>query len=228
MDDKGVTIVIPVLDRVHTLEPVVKSINENTENPYIIFVRSPGRKEVQAELQRIFEKYDNTEYRKRDVSPNVGDYASKINLALNLVFTEWLFCGADDLKFYPNWFENAMKVAHEGIYVIGTQDLGNPRVKRGTHSTHTLVHTQYARDEGCTADGLPGQVLCPRYWHEYCDDELVGVAKKRGIWAFAHDSVVEHLHPHWGKAPTDPSYDQQQIRLNFSKSLYLSRQKLWT
>lgn len=228
MGDNEVTIIVPVLDRVHTLEPLVQSINDNTEKPYIIFVRSPGRPEVREELQRIFFKYDNTEYRKRQITPQIGDYASKINMCVGWIFTDWFLCGADDLRFHPNWFENAMKFDAPGINVIGTQDLGNPRVLRGRHSTHCLVRTSYARDEGLTVDQKPGEVLSPRYWHEYCDDELVGVAQHRKIWAFANDSVVEHMHPHWGKAETDASYNQQEMRMTFSRSLYLSRKSLWT
>ena len=167
------------------------------------------------------------EYRRCPVSTPIGDYARKVNLCVSQVFTEWLFTGADDLKFHPNWFENAMKVRTEDKFVIGTQDLGNPRVLRGIHSTHSLVHTEYAREYGLTVDNTPGVVLCQGYWHEYVDDELVGVAKKRGIYAFANDSIVEHMHPHWGKAENDSSYTAQDSRLAYSRPLYTRRKGMW-
>ncbi len=224
---EGVTVVVPVLDRVQNLAPLMESICANTIDPYVMFVYSPGKDEVKAELSRLFNLYPNMEYRRCPVSTPKGDYARKVNLCLDQVFTQWLFTGADDLKFHPNWFENAMRVATDNIHVIGTQDLGNPRVLQGIHSTHTLVRTKYAREFGLTVDGTPGNVLCTGYWHEYCDDELVGVAKKRGIWAFAHDSIVEHMHPNWGKANTDDSYNLQGTRLVESKGLYAQRKLRW-
>lgn len=226
--EAGVTILMPVLDRVQGMEKVIKSANENTKDPHIIIVNSPGREAVKEELQRLFKLYVNVEWRTINVTHQPGDYARKINLALEWVFTDWFLTGADDIKFHPNWFENAMKVATDGIQVIGTNDLGSQRVMQGHHSTHTLVNTEYARDKGLTIDNMPGEVMSPQYWHEYMDDELVGVAKKRGIWAFAGDSIVEHLHPNWGKAETDSSYVQQRIRMLTSKGTYYMRRRAWT
>jgi len=40
------------------------------------------------------------------------------------------------------------------------------------------------------------------YWHEGCDVEFAATARSRGTYAFAADSIVEHLHPLWGKART--------------------------
>lgn len=226
--DKGVTVIVPVLDRIDNWEPLVKSINDNTNDAYIIFVRSPGLDKPKTALLDIFNKYDNTDIRRNPSVTGPGDYAKKINLVAPFVFTEWFLCGADDLKFHPNWFENAMKVATDEVHVIGTNDLGNPRVLEGRHSTHSLIRTEYVKEYGLTADCRVGEVLHTGYWHEYVDDELCGVAQKRNIWAFAQDCIIEHLHPHWGKAEYDESYNQQSMRMTYSRSLFLSRKKLWT
>ena len=225
--DKGVTIIMPVLHRVEGMEKVIKSAIENTLNVYFILIRSLGEVAVDQEMKRLFALYDNVEYRHVTVPPGPGDYARKLNLAVPLVFTEWFLAGADDIRFHPNWFENAMNVATPNIHVIGTNDLGNPRVMQGRHSTHPLIRTSYAMEKGLTIDNKPGEVMSPSYWHEYMDDELIGVANKRQIWAFAKDSIVEHLHPNWGKAPTDPSYDEQAMRMVYSRSVYHQRRRAW-
>jgi hypothetical protein len=71
-------------------------------------------------------------------------------------------------------------------------------------------------------------VLFEGYPHEYVDDEFVGTARKRGAWAFAADSHVEHLHPSWGKAPMDPMYAAQRKRMTAGAMIYRSRRPLWT
>lgn len=227
MDHKGVTILVPVLDRVQNWEPLIQSINANTEDPWIIFIQSPNR-EVKDKLTELFIKYDNVEYFTMQNATTKGDYARKINKASNMVFSEWFFTGADDLRFYPNWFENAMNLANDNVHVIGTNDMGSRRVMKGLHSTHTLVRTEYAREHGLTVEQKPGLVLCETYWHEFVDDELVGMAKKLGVWAFAYDSFVEHMHPCWGKGVDDASYQQQGERMAYSRATFENRQKLWT
>lgn len=157
--EKGVTILMPVLDRVEGMEKVIKSANKNTKDPYIIMIKSPGREAVTVEMQRLFKLYDNIEWRTLDATCQPGDYARKINLALEWVFTEWFLTGADDIKFHPSWFENAMRVVTPNTQVIGTNDLGNLRTVQGEHSTHTLVNTKYARERGLTVDNIPG-IFC--------------------------------------------------------------------
>ena len=46
------------------------------------------------------------------------------------------------------------------------------------------------------------------YPHLFCDNELIQTAKRRRAFVSAQDCVVEHLHPHWGLAPSDELYDR--------------------
>ena len=73
----------------------------------------------------------------------------------------------------------------------------------------------------------PGKLLHEGYPHEYVDDEFVQTAKKRGAWAFAEASIVEHLHPSWGKAPRDKLYDAQRQRMNAGRVVLNRRRHLW-
>jgi hypothetical protein len=136
-----------------------------------------------------------------------------------------IFTGACDLAFHVGWLEACERRIDAGAQVVGTNDLGNPRVIAGDHSTHTLMTRAYA-SLPCI-DGSPGP-LFEGYRHEQLDDELVGTAKARGVYAHADDAHVEHLHPNWGKAPTDATYDAQTERMRADRGLFRRRRRLWT
>lgn len=156
--------------------------------------------------------------------PGKGDFAAKINMGFRQTQEEFVFCGATDLKFWPQWEQQALTVAERSnAGVIGTQDKGNALVKRGVHSTHPLVRRSYI-DEYGTWDGT-GEVYCELYDHQYVDLELVETAKMRGQWAFAKRSVVEHLHPVWGKGVQDETYTKAFRSVTSDRALYQRRMR---
>src|SRR5438477_8035115 len=217
---KELAILIPALRRPQNVQPLVQSIRATTKVDYeIVFVLSPGD---EAERKAV-EESNSTFYVMDANYEGKGDYARKINFGYSMSDAEWYFTGADDLRFHPWWFENAMRI---GTCVIGTNDLGNPRVKAGMHSTHSLVNKQYIVEQGTIDE--PNKILHEGYPHEYVDDEFVETAKRRGCWGLALASHVEHLHPFWGKAQTDDLYEASgQWRLRASRLLYARRRHLW-
>lgn len=157
----------------------------------------------------------------------VGDYARKINAAFLVSDAPFLFTGADDLDFHEGWCEAALRRMEDPrIGVVGTQDLGNPVVLAGEHSTHSLVRRSYVYHPGAVI-GMPGAVLNPDYPHEWCDNELVATAQARGAFVFAEDSIVEHLHPNWDKAAIDPIYSAAVERSRVGERLFYHRRHLW-
>lgn len=217
-----VSILIPVLRRPQNIQPLVESVEANTKDFELLFIASPGDEEEIAELENQNQYYGimNAGYE------NAGDYARKINAGFNSTEAEWYFLGADDLRFYPNWFEYAM-VVHErtGACVIGTNDLGNPLVMKGLHSTHSLVLGDYA--SRCGTIDEPGKILHESYPHEYVDNEFVETARCRMAWAFSQKSIVEHLHPNWKKSKMDSIYAAQSNRMQAGKKIYERRSRLW-
>ena len=158
--------------------------------------------------------------------PEAADFARKINWAFPQTDAPFVFQGADDLRFHERWDEHALRVAeHRGAGVIGTNDLGNPLVKRGGHSTHTLIRRSYIDTYGGTYDDS-GLVFCEKYDHQYVDNEFVQTAIRRGQWAFSKRSIVEHLHPHWRKSPTDATYAKATRATLEDGKLYVRRMKL--
>ena len=214
-------ILIPVLRRPQNVCPLLQSIEANTpmDMDYdVIFITSPGDVEEQQEIN----KHVATLLHMDRPFENRGDYARKINYTYTQVQADWYFLGADDLSFHAGWYEAARAV---GKPVTGTNDLGNQRVIRGEHATHSLVSRTYVETYG-TIDQR-GRVLHEGYPHEYVDDEFVETAKRRRSWGFAKDSIVEHLHPNWGKAPVDDIYMQQAQRMIRGRQLYQQRRRLW-
>lgn len=73
-----------------------------------------------------------------------------------------------------------------------------------------------------------GNYVAQGYASRNCDDELVETAKYRQAWAFAADSVVEHMHPCWKKAPDDGMYRQQALRMDYGRPIFEKRKHLWS
>jgi hypothetical protein len=217
--DRDLVIAIPALGRAHLIEGVYRSALKATPGARVVFACTEGDVEVLAEVERVGGELVLFPPRA------VGDYAVKINGVYLRTRERLIFTGATDIVFHPGWFEAAVACLTPGIGVVGTNDLGSPRVMAGEHSTHSLVTREYADRYG-TIDG-PGKILHPGYWHEFCDDELVNTAKKRGSWRFAVKAAVEHRHPNWGKAEPDEMYAAQRDRMRRSLLEYRLRRRRW-
>lgn len=213
-------VLVPMLGRPHRVAPLVDSIRATTDGCMILFCTSPGDIKVHQAIQ-------DAQCPRIEVNfQQVGDYARKINTGLRVTTQPLIFCGADDLLFHPGWFTAATAQLTGTIGVVGTNDLGSPRVMSGQHSTHSLVTRHYAETMG-TID-RPGEIFHEGYWHEYVDDEQVATAQFRGMFAFAPDAHVEHLHPNWGKAPNDGLYIQQRRRMAIGRQVFNQRKRMWT
>lgn len=217
---RDLAIIVPMLGRAHRVVPLVESIRAATPAARIVFCTTPGDDDVVRAVDALgLERFTVGRYQ-------TGDWARKINTGYRFTSEPYLFTGADDLHFHAGWYGAALAQLGPGIGVVGTNDLGAPRVMAGQHATHMLVTRAYA-DEFGTIDG-PGAIAAECYPHEYTDDEIVGTARYRGAWAFAVDSHVEHLHPDWGKAPTDDMYRGQRDRMRRGRRLFQIRQRRWT
>lgn len=216
-----VLVIVPVLRRPHNAAPLAASLDVATPEPHrLLFVASPGDTEEHEACRAT-----GADLLIIDREPGPGDYMVKINTAYRASTEELIFLAADDLSFHRGWLPPLLRKVDQGFGVIGTNDLGNPRVLRGEHSTHSLVTRIYADTFG-TIDG-PG-ILHEGYDHNFCDTEMVETAKHRGAWAFCSDSVVEHMHPHWSKSQDDDTYRRGQRRFGRDRSLFEGRRHQWT
>lgn len=218
-----VVILIPVLRRPQNIAPLVESIRNSTTGNYeILFICSPGDEEEICELECQKQSYITMD---KSYAGN-GDYSRKINTGFSKIDAEWYFLGADDLRFQRGWLEAAMETHRTtNACVIGTNDMGNPLVLSGHHSTHSLVLGEYIQE--CGTIDEPRKILHEGYSHNFCDTELVETAKWRGAWAFSKESVVAHQHPDWGRGKRDEIYDLGKRDFHKDSQLHETRKNLW-
>lgn len=222
-----IAILVPVLGRPQRAAEVFESALVASAEPHrMIFLCSPGDHD---EINACYETDAQVEV--VDWEAGRGDWARKINYGLTLTDEPYVLLGADDLLFHDGWDIAALRVAEKGFGVIGTNDLGNATVMRGEHSTHPLCARAYAETWGTVDE--PEKLLHEGYQHQWVDTELVQTAKVRGQWAFAADSIVEHLHPLWPdgkgghKGVMDDTYRKALSTPREDHRLYSQRKRLW-
>lgn len=219
-DGHGLVILVPMLGRPHRVNPLLESIRAVTPAAKVLFMLTMNDGDVRRAVIESGSSFHEMAFRQ------TGDYATKINTGVSLTTEPLIFTAADDLKFHLGWFEAALAALTPGIGVVGTNDLGNPRVMAGQHATHFLVTREYAQ-LGTIDQPNSGMIFSPQYPHEFIDDELIGTARYRRAWAMAIDAHVEHLHPNWGKGQLDGLYLQQRRRMQIGRTIYERRRHLW-
>lgn len=212
-----IDILVPVRDRPQNVVPLLASVKANTKVPHrVVFLVHPDDGDEISALYKAGAIYIR--------SPEHG-YAHKINLGASLSQAEFIFLGADDLSFHPDWDRAAIDRYHEtGKPVVGTNDLGNATVMAGRHATHSLVHRSYL---ACGTIDDPSKLLHEGYVHNWVDTEFIDTAKKRDAFTFAADSHVEHLHPFWHKGPDDHIYEMGRQGYRQDRRLYQKRRRFW-
>lgn len=212
-------VLVPMLGRPQAVSPLLASIEASTPAPYrVVFVCTPGDTAVAAVTAA------GADLLTVDFAP--GDYSRKINTGIAATTEPFIFTGASDLRFHPGWLEAALACVDDTAGVIGTNDLGNPRVLSGEHSTHSLLVRSYVERYGTIDE--PAKAMHEGYRHNFCDTEMVETAKARGAWRFAADSIVEHLHPNWAKGEADETYRIGQQGFIRDQHRYHRRRQLWT
>lgn len=219
-DGADLVILVPLLGRADRFPVMAASAAATAPAARVLYCATPGDSAVldalnQVGAQRILVPWQP-----------VGDYARKINTGYACTTETLLFLAADDVVFHPGWVQAACAQLTPGIGVVGTNDLGSPRVMAGLHSTHSLVTRSYVDTYGTIDE--PGKVLHEGYPHEYVDDEFVETARYRNAYAHAPDCRVEHYHANWGKAPVDSLYQAQRHRMVAGRPIYRARRPLWT
>lgn len=215
------TTLVPIRSRYENIDRLVQSWRDTTPGE-LVFILGPEEDSAQVHdaLMGYLDSDDNIH-----VITAPGDtYPIKMNYGAASTASSWIFLGADDITFHPGWWEATQEARDAGYQVIGTNDLGNPRVLAGRHSTHTLVSRAYV--ERGTVD-VPGDVVHRGYYHWFVDDELISTAKARGVWTPCLAAIVEHHHPVWGKAEVDKIYALGDEHKEEDKELFNNRRSLW-
>lgn len=200
-----ICILVPVLGREHQIEPLLENIAETTEVDHrVVFICSPTDPAREACLA------SDAETIVVSWAPDRADFAMKINYAYEQIVEDWYFQAATDLSFRSGWDTKALQCAEVNrVGVVGTNDLGNPLVMRGHHSTHILFSRAYIEQYGGTFDDS-GTVFTTAYDHQFIDTEFIQTALARKQFRPARHSIVEHMHPHWKKGEMDATYEKSE------------------
>ncbi len=213
----NLAILVPVLARPHRVAPLLDAIEATTPGVRVLFLADdydrPEHEAIGRELSRTGVRVE--------LDTSGGNYAAKINSGIGLTDEPYIFTAADDLEPQAGWLEAAMAAMVHGAQVVGVNDL----IERSrNHATHFLIAREYA--EQPAIDGSRGPFF-EGYHHWYCDDELLATARKRGVYAYAPDAEVLHLHPMSGRAEDDATYAKGRERMRADRRLFTERGQLW-
>jgi len=193
-------VIVPVLGRPQNAAPFMESLRASTEDARVYAVSQDGD---EATFNAWIAAGANV------LTASGTTFAEKVNHGYRNTGEPWLFITGDDVRFHDRWLIHARVIAGNRHHVVGTNDLGNPRVMAGEHGTHLLIRRSYVDEVGASWDG-PKIVCHEGYRHNFVDDEIVTAAKQRGVWISARSSIVEHLHPLFGKGHPDEVYELGQ------------------
>lgn len=194
-----VAVIVPVLRRPQNADPFMTSLRASTGLTRVYVVADA----MDVETKDAWREAGADEV----ITGSAGTFAAKVNTGYAFSKEPWLFIVGDDVMFRPGWLDHAQHVARtQRASVVGTNDLANPRVMSGQHATHLLIARSYVDQQGASWDG-PGSVCHEGYRHWFVDDEIVTTARQRGVWAMALGSIVEHMHPLFGKGDNDEVYE---------------------
>lgn len=214
---------IPVLGRPEGVARVAWSLV--TASPHVrrVFICSAGHDEDIQACEKT-----GADVLIADWEPGWADFAKKIDLGFHATHEPWVFQGATDVIFEKDWDKAVLRCAEEtGALVVGTWDGANPMVKRGRHSTHTLIARSYCEDPGASWDG-PSTVFSTAYDHQCVDNELLELARRRGVWTFCRDARVLHHHPIFDKTvERDATYVKGLANSRRDIQIFVQRRKRW-
>ena len=197
-------VLVPVLNRPQNVLPLVRSFLKNC--PASATLHLVGDMVTDPDEYAAFTDATSSERVVWEQTTSAHTWPEKINVGYRRVVADWYLCAADDVRFHKDWWGQTATLRElPRIGVIGTNDLGNPRVMEGSHTCHPLVRREYAQQG--TWD-VPNSIACEAYQHWYVDNEIVITARMRNAWGMAIDAVVEHLHPYWkpGEVEWDETY----------------------
>ena len=205
-----VGIFIPAM-RAARLGALVANIHEATPQPHHIYVMSN-----RVSCLRAVRGLDGvTAWRDR-----LRPWGHRLNALYRRTSERYFFCGADDVRFWSGWLSQAMRVMESVDGVVVPSDRLNQA------GTLALVSRHYIDTESGCVD-RPRTVIYPGYRHNFSESELFWTARKRHRFAYATESVVEHLHHLNAKRPFDEVDALGYEHWAEDEALFNSRRHLW-
>lgn len=138
------------------------------------------------------------------------------NVAYGAVGVDWYVLGADDIRWRAGWLRQALAVAEEtGAHVVGLND--------GGHTDLNAYAPHYMASRHFCESVLEGHIAPPQYKSWWFDREVCERALAQDAYAPAWDAWAEHLHPDWGQAANDATYELGRRHHDEDRLLYERR-----
>jgi hypothetical protein len=212
-----VAIIIPTMGRPHRIGETVQNVAETSDARCHFVIEATDTETREAIIGEGLDKWTEGDF---------GTYAKCINAGYKDCPEAILMTSDDDCVYHEGWLEAALDIFRSGAMIVGTNDLHNPHVLAGKHSTHSLVDRRYLDELGAVIDQGPGSFMF-EYDHNYTDAELVETAKARGVFTPCLESVVEHIHPEFGGRPPDETWHKTRRAVQADYDIFCQRRKLW-
>jgi hypothetical protein len=193
----SLSVVVPTLGRPHRISKLTINLLDNTPDAdwEVIWVIDTDDFESQKAV---------AELRRAGCGTRLcsGTFPHKMNVGVADATKDLILPGGDDMYFRKGWYEKVLKEFQDpAIQVVGTNEL-TAKTKSGDHSNFPVVRRSYIEDPG-SSWGQKGLLFFEGYHHNFVETEVISLARARGAWKFAHDSIIEHHHPNWGTRERD-------------------------
>jgi len=149
-------------------------------------------------------------------------FAGAINTAVRLLDNEYFMGSNDDLVFHPNWLPPLLELS-KTYGLVGINDMGNHPMGE-KNAAFWLVNRRY---QPKAVPGYPEDLVCEEYFHNFTDTEISLVAQAYGEYYYCRESIVEHMHPAWGKGEHDETYAKQDNTWTHDENIFYERSSFW-
>ena len=217
MNPNKVAILMPTIWRANRMKENVENLYDVTSKDDIDIIFIIEKDDVESiEMSRKLDAITLINQRARN-------FAGAVNTAVRTLTHNYFFGGSDDFLFHKDWLPPLLELS-KNYGMVGTNDLGNPQVAAGELAVSYLVRRDYV-SKACI--GNPENLLYEGYMHNFTDTELTETAIYNKEYVYCPDSIVEHMHPAWGKSPVDETYKLQDGTWGPDTQLFFHRRSLW-
>jgi len=221
---KKISVILPTYNRPFLLLQSVESLwNVAVDYSIELILMIDGDKDSENLVQNFFDKQGGTG--SWDVIYNYSEErrggASCLNLGLEISSGNIILPASDDIIFYPNFLNEALKCHEQDLEGYGVVAL-NDKYQNGD-----ILGTMWIFDRKFCIDYLGGVVISPVYNHFYGDNELTERAKLAKRYKWCKTALVEHLHPDNGKRERDYLDIERSINnyMHLDQQVYMRRRE---
>ena len=214
---RKIAVLIPTYKRPQKLRELIESFYANSSVAQLYFIVEPDDLETHKELELLF--IENPDFK---IIIFRGEYVNAINAGVNFTNEPFVFCGADDILFSPNWDKKLLRIMKcKSVGVTGGID-DWACSRSGVHISHPLVRREYIQN-GSYWQSEGKYLYCPEYKHYQCDIELEQLAWTKGVFKLCNEVTIAHNHYVNHKSEDDETYQRSRKNLKVDTAVYDKR-----